>query len=72
MEASDPVEKLRDSELLQNIVSELIFSNNQIRSSTEADKAARNFAASTASVYRISTRQTTILDRKHKIPDPNR
>jgi hypothetical protein len=40
--------------------------NIQIHSSNEADKAARVFAA-LASAYRISTRETTILDRKYEI-----
>jgi hypothetical protein len=33
-------------------------------SSNKSDKAARDFAASIASAYRISTRKTTILDQK--------
>jgi hypothetical protein len=30
-----------------------------------ADEAVRDFAASTASEYRLSTRKTTLLDRKY-------
>jgi hypothetical protein len=68
-EASDPVEKLTDWELLQSFASELISPNIQIHSSNEADKAARDFAASIASAYRLSTRKkTTVLDRKYEIP----
>jgi hypothetical protein len=52
----DPVEKLRDWELFQSIASELMSPNFQIRSSCKTDGAARGFAASIASTYRLSTR----------------
>jgi hypothetical protein len=45
-EALDPVEKLTDWELFQILASEVISPNIQIHSSNEADKAARDFAAS--------------------------
>jgi hypothetical protein len=54
--ALDPVEKLTDCELFQSLTSELISPNIQILSSKEADKA-REFAASIASGYRISTKK---------------
>jgi hypothetical protein len=66
-EALDPVEKLTDWELLQSHAYELVSQNIQIHSSNEADKAARYFAAFTASAYGISTRKTTILDRRYEI-----
>jgi hypothetical protein len=53
----DPVEKLTDWELFQSFVSELISPNILIHSSNETDKAARDFAASIASAYRLSTRK---------------
>jgi hypothetical protein len=67
-EAIDPLEKLTDWELFHSLTSELISPNIQIHFSNEADKAACNFAPSVASAYRISTRKTTILDRKYEIP----
>jgi hypothetical protein len=42
-EALDPVEKLTDWELFQNLASELTSPNIQIHFSNEADKAARDF-----------------------------
>jgi hypothetical protein len=59
-EALHPVEKLRDWELFQCLASELVSQNIQIHSSNEADKAAHDFAASTASAYRLSTRKTIL------------
>jgi hypothetical protein len=67
-ETLDPAEKLTDWELFQNLNSELIYQNIQIHSSNETDKAACDFVASIASAHSISTRITTILDRKYKIP----
>jgi hypothetical protein len=67
-EALDPVEKLTDWELFQSVASQLVSLNIQIHSSNEADKAARDFAASVASAYRILTRTTTVLDCKYEIP----
>jgi hypothetical protein len=63
-EALDAVEKLTHWELFQSLAPELIPPDIQIHSSNEADKAARDFVPSTASTYSISTRKTTILDRK--------
>jgi hypothetical protein len=56
-EALDPIVKLTDWELFQSLFPELISPNIQIRSSTGADKAARDFAASVASAYRLSTKK---------------
>jgi hypothetical protein len=61
-EALDPVEKLTDWEMFQSPASELISPSIQIHSSEEAGKAARDFAASIVSAYRLSTRNTTVLD----------
>jgi hypothetical protein len=66
-EALDPVEKLTDWELFQSLASELISSDVQIHSSNKADEVARDFAVSIASACRLSTRKTTILDRKYEI-----
>jgi hypothetical protein len=54
--------------VFQNLASGLTYTNNQIHSSNETDKAARDFAASTASAHRVSIRKTTIFDRKYEIP----
>jgi hypothetical protein len=47
-EALDPFEKLRDWERFQSLTSELISLSSHVHSSEEADKAARDFAASIA------------------------
>jgi hypothetical protein len=65
-EASVPVEKLTDWELLQSLVSELVTLNIQIYSSNKAYKAARDFAASIASAYRLSTRKLLNSTRNMK------
>jgi hypothetical protein len=63
-EALGPVENLTDRELLQSLASEVISPNIQIHCSNEANKAAQDFAASTALAYSLSTRKTIILDWK--------
>jgi hypothetical protein len=65
--AVDPVEKLTDWKLFQSLASELISSNKQIYSSNDTDKAACDFTASLALVYKLSTRRTAILDQKYEI-----
>jgi hypothetical protein len=59
-EVSDPVEKFTDWERFQSLASDLVSLKIQINSSTDADKAARDFAAPIASAYRLSTRKITI------------
>jgi hypothetical protein len=61
-EVSDPVENFTDWERFQSLASDLVSPKIQINSSTDADKAARDFAASIASGYRLSTRNITISD----------
>jgi hypothetical protein len=63
---------MTDLESFQSLASELIFPDIQIHCSDEADKAVRNSAASIASACRLSTRNTTILDRKYEIPGLDR
>jgi hypothetical protein len=58
----DPVEKFTDWQRLQSLASALVFPRVEINSCIEADTAARDFAASRASAYRLSTK-TTISDR---------
>jgi hypothetical protein len=43
----------------------------QLHSSNEADEAARDFAASIGSAYRISTSKTTVLERKYETVRPD-
>jgi hypothetical protein len=52
---SKPTEKVTDWKQFQNIASELISPRLEINSGMEADKAARDFTASIASAYRLST-----------------
>jgi hypothetical protein len=61
-----------DWELFQRLASEFISPSIKILSHNEADKAACDFAASTALAYRLSTRKITIIDRKYKILGPDR
>jgi hypothetical protein len=62
-EILDPVEKFTDLERFKSLASALVFPRIEINLCTEADKAARDFAASIASAYRLSTRTTIISDR---------
>jgi hypothetical protein len=71
-EALVPVEKLTDWELFQSLASELASANILIHSSKEGDKAARDFAAATASECRLSNRKTTLLVRQYEIPHLDR
>jgi hypothetical protein len=61
-EILDPVETFTDWERFQSLASALVSPRVEINSCIEADKAARDFAASIASAYRLSTK-TTISDR---------
>jgi hypothetical protein len=62
-EILDPVEKFTDWERFQSLASALVSPTVEINSCIEADNAARNFAASIASAYRLSTNTKTISDR---------
>jgi hypothetical protein len=53
-EVSDPVEKFTDWERFQSLASDLVSPKIQINSSTDADKAARDFTAPIACVIFIS------------------
>jgi hypothetical protein len=77
MNLSELVEKLTDCKRFQNLASELISPRIEINSEVEADKATRDFTASVASAYRLTTSKVTLpninndisgLDRllKHK------
>jgi hypothetical protein len=62
-ETFDPVENFTDWERFQSFASELISTNIQIHCSEQADKAARNFAASIA----LACRKITLLDQKYEL-----
>jgi hypothetical protein len=62
----DPVAKMTNWELSQSLASELLSPNIQIYLSNETDEAARDFAASTVSAYRLSTRKISKLDQKYE------
>jgi hypothetical protein len=59
----DPVEKFTDWERFQSLASALVSPRVEINSGIETDKAARDFAASRASAYSLSTKTTRISDR---------
>jgi hypothetical protein len=60
--------KNSDWERFQSLASELISPRIEINSGVEADKAARNFTASIASAYRLSTSKVTLSDINNDIP----
>jgi hypothetical protein len=64
-EILDPVEKFTDWERFQSLASALVSPRVEINSCIKADNAARDFAASIASAYRLSTK-TTISDRNRQ------
>jgi hypothetical protein len=57
---SDPIEKFTDWDRFQSLAYELISPKIEMKSGVEADKAARNFSASIASAYRLSTNKITL------------
>jgi hypothetical protein len=69
---SDPIEKFTDWDWFQSLASELISNKIEIKSGVEADKAARNFSASIASAYRLSTSKITLLDLNNDLPGLDR
>jgi hypothetical protein len=56
LEFWDPVEKFTDWEWFQSLASALVSPRREFNSCVEADKAARDFAASIASAYMLSTK----------------
>jgi hypothetical protein len=65
----NPVEKFTDWERFQSLASVIVSLRIEINLFTEADKAARYFAASIASAYRLSTETTTISDSNRGTSD---
>jgi hypothetical protein len=60
MNPSEPIEKYTDWERFQSLASDLISHRVEINTGVEADKAAREFTASIASAYRLSTSKVKI------------
>jgi hypothetical protein len=69
---SEPVEKFTDRERFESLTSELISPKIEIKSGKEADEAARDFTASIATVYRLSTNKITLLDINDNVPGLDR
>jgi hypothetical protein len=69
---SDPIETFTDWDWFQSLASELISPKIEIISGVEADKAARDFSASVASAYRLSTSKITLSDLNNNLPGLDR
>jgi hypothetical protein len=69
---SDPIEKFTDWDRFQSLASELISNKIEIKSGVEADKVARDFTASIASAYRLTTSKITLLDLNNDLPGLDR
>jgi hypothetical protein len=65
---SEPIEKFTDWERVQSLASDSVSAKIQFNSGVEADKAAREFAASIASAYRLSTSKITLSDLNSDLP----
>jgi hypothetical protein len=59
---SKPTETFTDWDRFQILASELISPRIEINSGVEADKAARDLTASTASAYRLATSKVTLSE----------
>jgi hypothetical protein len=69
---SEPIEKFTDWDRFQNLAFELISPKIEIKSGTEADKAARDFTASIASAYKLSKSNVTLPDINNDFPGLDR
>jgi hypothetical protein len=69
---SEPVEKYTDWYWCQRLASEIISARIKIKSGVEADKAARDFTASIALAYRLSTSKITLSDINNYLPGLDR
>jgi hypothetical protein len=69
---SEPVEKFTDWERFQSTASELISPRIKINSGVQDDKAERDFTASIASAYRLSTSKITLSDINNNLPGLDR
>jgi hypothetical protein len=69
---SEPIEKFTDWERFQSLASELISPRLEINMVVEADKAVREFTASTESAYRLSTSKVKISEVNTDFPSLDR
>jgi hypothetical protein len=67
-----PLEKITDWERFQSLASNLILPRIEINSGVEADKMARAFTASIASVYRLLTSKITLSELNNDLPGLDR
>jgi hypothetical protein len=65
---SEPTQKFTKWERFQRLASDLISPRKEINSGIEANKAARDFTASIASAYRLSTNRITVSDLNKDLP----
>jgi hypothetical protein len=65
---SEPVVKFTDWERFHSLASNLISPKIEINWGKEADKATRDFTASIASAYKLSTSKITLFDLNNDIP----
>jgi hypothetical protein len=72
MNLSEHIETFTDWDQFQSLASELILPRIEINSGIEADKAACNFTASTASAYRLATSKVTLSDINNDVPGLDR
>jgi hypothetical protein len=69
---SEPIENYTDWEWFQSLASDLISPRLEINMGVEADEAAREFTASIAFWYRLSTSTVKISEVKPKLPGLDR
>jgi hypothetical protein len=69
---SETTGKFTNWERYQNLASDLISPRIEIKSGVKADKAARDFTASVASAYRLSTSRLTVSDLNNDLPGLDR
>jgi hypothetical protein len=67
-----PIEILTAWERFQSLASDLISPRTQTHTFEDAEKSARNFAASIALAYNLSTHKITIPDVTEKLPELDR
>jgi hypothetical protein len=68
LELSDPVYRFTEGERFQSPTSKFISPRIEINSGEEVDKAVRDYTASIASAYRLSTSKITLSDLKRDLP----
>jgi hypothetical protein len=69
---SEPLEKYINWEWIQSLASDLIYPRMEVYSTVEANKVARDFLASVASAYSLSTSRVTLSDLNNYLPEIER